>query len=777
MAFAALVSLQQTIDLCFLNCDVLYSFSPDEKQQIISMKKHITSLRVFLEEFREEINSNLEGQIRDVAYHAEDVIESFAIHNAEDVIESLSIPYARVVMFRSQLSTVAMEVDSIAGKVFNRMKEVHLGGGDDSHATTSSSRLPPSSGKEFMVGCNDDLMDIRYRLCGPSSQLQVIPIVGMAGIGKTTLATNAYHHPLIIEHFDIRAWVTLTQDSSTEKVSSSLVDDMKNLVRRLDESNEVKVFKVLKGRKYLIVLDDIWSRKAWDDIKRMFPDDNNGSRIILTTRMEEVAAYPDPRCPIHKMELLDEDHSLTLFWKIVEDCPSELEIYGELIARCCGGLPLAIVVIAGLLAMVSKTKASWVKFALNVKSAIGKEDGKFEEIISLSYTHLPHHLRPCFLYMGAFPEDHEIDVSELVKLWVAEGFIKSSSVFKSLEEAAEEEYLDELVKRSLVMVTKRNSDDKIKTCKLHDLIRELCLRISQQEKFLMHLSYGEDPQNIIENQRRIVINQSYYYQNTLPNINSSTIRSVICFMAWTKGPYKDLGCFKFLKIIRFTGSYDLGTYREITRLPNQVFKLFHLRYISFSYLIEIPPAISNLRNLQTLIIHPKKAGMMVKPCVQYLPLEIWGMTELRHLVCYNFGELPNSEEVAGSSCALEKLQTLWEVTDLICTRAVLETIPNIKELAIRYSEEHRDKEYQLDNLVHLKQLEKLKITVAYFRSPMRWRDITPEACHETLKRLSVSGGNRPWSQMKILGSLPNLQVLKIKSDGFFGEIWETSEGE
>ncbi|KAL7139449.1 hypothetical protein ABFS83_09G051600 [Erythranthe nasuta] len=617
------------------------------------------------------------------------------------------------------------------------MKEVHLGG-DDSHATTSSSRLPPSSGKEFMVGCNDDLMDIKYRLCGPSSQLQVIPIVGMAGIGKTTLATNAYHHPLIIEHFDIRAWVTLTQDSSTEKVSSSLVYDMKNLVRRSDESDEVKVFKVLKGRKYLIVLDDIWSRKAWDNIKSMFPDDNNGSRIILTTRMEEVAAYPDPRCPIHKMDLLDEDHSLTLFWQIVEDCPSELEIYGELIARCCGGLPLAIVVIAGLLAKVSKTKASWEKFALNVKSAVGKEDGKFEEIISLSYTHLTHHLRPCFLYMGAFPEDHEIDVSELVKLWVAEGFIKSSSVFKSLEEAAEEEYLEDLVKRSLVMITKTNSDDKIKTCKLHDLIRELCLRISQQE--------------------------------------NSTIRSVICFMAWTKGPYKDLRYFKFLKIIRFTGSYDLSTYREITRLPDQVFKLFHLRYLSFSYLIEIPPAISNLRNLQTLIIHPKKAGMMVKPCVQYLPLEIWGMTELRHLVCYNFGGLLNSEEVAGSSCALEKLQTLWEVTDLICTRAILETIPNIKELAIRYGEEHRDKEYQLDNLVHLKQLEKLKITVAYFRSPMRWRDITPGACHETLKRLSVSGGNRPWSQMKILGSLPNLQVLKIKSDGFFGEIWETSEG-
>ncbi|KAL0402615.1 UNVERIFIED_CONTAM: putative disease resistance protein [Sesamum latifolium] len=126
-----------------------------------------------------------------------------------------------------------------------------------------------------------------------------------------------------------------------------------------------------------------------------------------------------------------------------------------MIARSCKGLPLAIVVIAGILSTVSQTQASWDDIAKKVNLAVSAKDEQFARILSLSYTHLPHHLRPCFLYMGAFPEDYEIHVSKLVQLWMAEGFMKPSVSKCSKEQA--EEYLEDLVKRSLVLVTRRKS--------------------------------------------------------------------------------------------------------------------------------------------------------------------------------------------------------------------------------------------------------------------------------------------------------------------------------
>ncbi|EYU31457.1 hypothetical protein MIMGU_mgv1a017859mg, partial [Erythranthe guttata] len=726
MAFAALLSLEQTIDH-ILNCDI-YSFSLYDKSPIISMSTNITSLREFLGEFPEKVNNILEGRIRNVAIHTKDMIENFKLSR----MRYGYIKHAVKVEFRSQLSGLMMQIDSISGEV-DRMKRVPLGN-YESNVVTSSLRFQSSRKKEAMVGFDDDLMAIYEMLCGQSSKLQVLPIVGMGGIGKTTLAAHAYNDPLITEHFHIRAWVTISQDYVAQDVFSRLL---------------ASISPERPGKRYLIVLDDMWSTKVWDGVRRLFPNDNNGSRIIQTTRLGEVASYPDSSSHVHKMHLLDDEQSWNLLRQKVfkeEYYPLELKIIGKEIAKSCGGLPLAIVVIAGVLFKGGNNQSLWKKFARNVKSVVATKDGRFEAILTLSYNNLPHHLRPCFLYMGAFPEDYEIHVSKLVKLWVAEGFINSSSECRSLEEAAEEEYLEDLVKRSLVMLSKRKSNGKIKTCRVHDLMRKLCIRIAQHEKFL-HVMYGQAPTNNIENQRRIFFNQYDL------NVDHRTIHTMICFRVI--GLRFHIQYFKSLRIL------DL--------LLAQVFKFFHLRYIAFDFRMDIPPSISNLQNLQTLIIHPVSFIS--------LPPEIWRMADLRHLVCYRkFGQLPNPEEGAStSSRGLVKLQTLWEVTDLICTRTILKMIPNVKELAIFYTKEHQEEEYHLDDLVHLKQLERLKLTVPYFWSSSRWEKITP-AFPKTLKWLTIRGGRRPWSEMTVVGSLPNLQVLKIRNHGFDGETWETSEG-
>ncbi|KAI3458824.1 hypothetical protein Pfo_015487 [Paulownia fortunei] len=643
MAYAALVSLPQTIDQ-ILNHQQ-YSISLHEKQQLISTGKYVFLLQSFLEDFPEKAKSSLEGRIRDAANEAEDVIEYVMWEQIRPRYRLIKWTVALAkVKFKYQMKKVREQFDSIAREAMDikdsfRIKDVRLG---VSPAHSSSSRPAPTC-KNDMVGFNDDLLAIKSRLCGESSKRQIIPIFGMGGIGKTTLARNAYNDPLTMEYFQIRAWVTVSQDYSTHQILSSLQVSMKVFnVERSGQSNESmaeKVYKSLKGRRYLIVMDDLWSTKVWDDIKMIFPDDNNGSRIILTTRLSVVAAYADSFSPLHEMRFMDVDQS----WNLLRQ---------KMIARSCRGLPLAIVVIAGLLSRVSQTKASWENIAENVNLAVTENNEQFDKVFSLSYTHLPHHLRPYY----------EIHVSKLIKLWIAEGFMEPN-VSKSFEETAEE-YLEDLVKRSLVLVTKRKFNGKIKSCNVHDLVRDLCIRKAQEEKFLLHVMdrcVRKVLLKSIKNHRRISIAQSDI--SCSAKIYGSSIRTIICLQGRAIS-LRSLGNFRLLRVLDVVHNY-------VNPLPAEVFELLHLRYLALGNLMRIPAAISNLQNLQTLIIYSGEV---------YLPLEIWEMPQLRHLVC-SFDHLPFPE---GATFVLENLQTLSVAANFKFTKRILKMIPNLKHLGICY---------------------------------------------------------------------------------------------
>ncbi|KAL2515470.1 Disease resistance RPP13-like protein 4 [Forsythia ovata] len=484
MAYASLLSLNQTLD------QILHPHDQTEQQHIIrSLHEQVSFLLSFLDVSSPQNSDKLiglEGRIRDAAYEAEDIIESSMSNQI--VSESRSHEYRteshrsnRIVFEWDQkferLQKIIQELNSISDDVVKMRERNEIQVLLPSNSLPAASSKSRSTKKSAMVGLNEDLMNIKFLLASPHSQLVVVSILGRGGIGKTTLAKIIYNDSLIANHFDVRAWVVVSQEYPEQEVLKRLLNSLRGLNHESGEESIEKlaenVSKILEDKRYLIVMDDVWDIEQMNRVKSLFPDNNNGSRIILTTRISEVAKramylyemlhrhYIDCRNLLHEMVFGE------------EDCPPELKILGNIIARQCRGLPLPLVLIGGLLYKSERTVDYWKHVSRNIGPVITGRNYDIPAYTSFIYNQLPHHLRACLLYMGVLPEDYEIRRSKLTKLWVANRFIKPDRS-KSLEEVAEE-YLTDLVDRNLILVCQWSYSGEIKTCSIHDILRDFCL--------------------------------------------------------------------------------------------------------------------------------------------------------------------------------------------------------------------------------------------------------------------------------------------------------------
>ncbi|KAL2482264.1 Disease resistance protein RPP13 [Forsythia ovata] len=535
----------------------------------------------------------------------------------------------------------------------------------------------------------------------------------------------------------------------------SLLNSMGKLTREMHEMTsellEERLYECLKCRRYLIVLDDVWDTKFWDDVKRLFQNDKSGSRIMMITRLENVAGYANSCTPPHRMRFLSDSESWILFCEKVFGnicCPPNLEEIGKKIVQHCQGLPLAIVLIGGLLSKATRTEHYWNYVAENVSSETTLTDEQYE-----SYKHLPSHLKWCFLYMGIFPEDYNIHVSKLVKLWVAEKIVKPVRS-KSLDDVAEEYFLD-LVERNLILIHEKQFNGKIKTCRIHDLVRDLCMREAQKEKF-----YHVTNRSLCGIQQGSSTHRVSIRRNTNSHdhklLSSPQVQSLLNF-DW-EVPIPKMSNMRLLRVLHQQGTLEF---------PNEVAEWVKLRYLDCMS-IHIPSSISKLQNLQPIILRRDMGPL-------YLSLDIWKMPQLRH-VLLEYVILPDPSSVGtegdNSVFVLENLQTLSLVMNFRCLEEVIKRIPNIKKLGIHYKDVEVVWEYYcLNNLVHLRNLESLKWIDFGFSFSRNLSFPT------LLKKLTLGEGSLSLEDMSIVGSLPNLQVLKLRRTAFFRREWITNARE
>lgn len=298
------------------------------------------------------------------------------------------------------------------------------------------------------------------------------------------------------------------------------------------------------------------------------------AQAIVAFAINELGKLLVEAVVIHELELLDEEQSWQWFMKKVlsgVDCPltPEMEMIRRQIVRKCEGLPLAIIVIGGLLERKDNSMASWHNVLRSVNLQLTKDPDQFSEILALSYNDLPY-LKSCFLYLGVFPEDHIINAKKLVQIWVAEGFIQQEG--NMITEETGEEYLEELADRSLIQVAQRTSDGLVKSCRVHYILRELCIMEAKEDEFFRHSRDNKD-QAALKRSRRI----SLHITNRFVPLSQYTpcVRSLLYV---TREEHLDGTALNFLcQNLRLSRVLDLEGIKT-SELPNEIGELIHFRY-------------------------------------------------------------------------------------------------------------------------------------------------------------------------------------------------------
>lgn len=486
-----------------------------------------------------------------------------------------------------------------------------------------------------VIGIGYPKAKVTQLLMDEEKQLRVISIIGSAGVGKTTLARSVYNDKKVQGRFRCHAWITIGApipmvDRLKSIMVQIFVEKLEEIPARLDFMDEIQIAEVigryLADKSFLVVLDDIWNSDTWDYLKLALPNNGQGSRIIVSTRAQEIGRDCRLASDIQIFEKrpLNEDDAWLLFCNkafpaIQARCPAELEETGRKIVRECHGVPLLVVTIGGLMSMKEQTVQVW-KNALDNLHKKYLPEFTLPSILWFAYSDLPHHLKCCLLYFIMFPRKYSIKRMTLIRLWMAEGFIKNDQE-STLEDTAGR-YLTELIDRGMVQVADFYDYGRVKSCSVHDMLREIIILKSTEDNFGIPVTRGVN--KVRGNVRRLSIintNDDFLEDNSCTNLRTLFVFGASSIS--TTSLHAFLVGFRLLRILDLEGA-------PVESLPDELPDLFYLRYLSLrnTRIDKLPKSLKKMMNLQTLDLKGTY--------VSQLPSGITKLESLRHLLAYRY---------------------------------------------------------------------------------------------------------------------------------------------
>ncbi|RVW96933.1 putative disease resistance RPP13-like protein 1 [Vitis vinifera] len=492
-----------------------------------------------------------------------------------------------------------------------------------------------------------------------SDESAVVPIVGMGGLGKTTLARFAYNDDAVVKHFSPRAWVCVSDEFDVVKITKAILGAISQQSNDSNDFNklQVELSQSLAGKRFLLVLDDVWNNnyEDWNNLRSPFRGGAKGSKVIVTTRNTHVALMMEPSVTYHhSLKPLSYDDCWSVFVqhafenRDIQEHPN-LKSIGKKIVEKCDGLPLAAKVLGGLLR--SKQRDDEWEHILNSKIwSLSDTECDIIPALRLSYHHLPAQLKRCFVYCATFPQDYEFKETELILLWMAEGLIQPLEGNKQMEDLGGE-YFRELVSRSFFQRSGNGGSRFV----MHDLISDLAQSVAGQLCFNLEDKLEHNKNKIISRDtRHVSYNRCYneIFKKFEALKEEEKLRTFIALPIFGGPPWCNLTSKVFSCLfpkLRYLRVLSLSGY-SIKELPNSVGDLKYLRYLNLSntFIERLPESISELYNLQALILCQCRYLAM-------LPKSIENLVDLRHLDITNAVRLEKMPPHIGN---LVNLQTL-----------------------------------------------------------------------------------------------------------------------
>ncbi|XP_022138078.1 putative disease resistance protein RGA3 [Momordica charantia] len=735
------------------------------------------------------------ARLQDLALEAEIVLDELSYENLRRQLDVIGHSKNRVrdffsisnpVIFRLKMARKIRTITQILNEIkadASAVGIVKFGGGkwgdplDNGQIPETDSFLD-----EFeVIGRGGDIAKIVNILVDGTNHetISVIPILGMGGLGKTTVAKAVFNHELVKAQFDETIWVSVTATFDDKKILRAILESLTNFPSGLDSMDAIlrRLQKELEGKKYFLVLDDVWNEdvKLWNNLKSHLLKITNsvGNKVLMTTRSEEAGKIMKT-FPIYHLEKLSDDEC----WSIFKERASanglpltpELEIIKNVLAEQFGGIPLVANVLGGAVQFKTR-RETWLMSTLEtlIMNPLQTENDVLS-ILRLSVDHLPNaSLKQCFAYFSNFPRGFNFEKEQLIQFWMAEGFIQpSDQVRTETMEDIGEKYFNILLARSLFQDIVKDENGKITHCKMHHLLHDLACSVSKCEALSSdHIGLVDDVPQI----RQLSLIGCEQSVNLPPRKSMQKLRSL----------FLDRDVFRH-KIINFKRLQILDMSRcEIHNLPNSIGRLKHLRYLDVSNNMtkELPNSIVKLYKLQTLrlgFFHgeaPKKFRKLIslrhfyvdvkRPTIRHMPSYLGRLVDLQSLPFFVVGTESGSHiEELGYLRNLRGKLKLYNL-ELVrnkeeAMKAELGKREKVYKLKLVWSDEREvNDNHDIAVLEGLQPHRNLQyLTVESFMGE-RFPDLT---FVENLVRVSLRNCSR-CRRIPMFGHLPNLKVLEI----------------